>query len=277
MRVSYQRRAQFSERCGCMAWIIHLNKGLFGTNIGEITDDGRIFFPDGLWGSKVVGYLYDDGIYVDSGLITKKKIVDIAKDGNMYLTHDEGLFTHGTWVGSIRSDGKVFNTKGENVVDLTGDEPLPIHDAPEPCNFPCSGTSGGVILFGLFAAVFVLVAVWVSLSSFFPMLNSSSISDNSKTGLVLTVVVMGAACGVTIWRKNTVKQGLLCGLGSAWVIGALFFTLYFWVTEGHSSMVDLILLVLGSALFGLGWAIGATVVVGVPLALVKKLVCGGRP
>lgn len=259
-----------------MAWRINLNKGIFGTNIGEISDDGRIFFPDGLWGSKVVGYLYDDGIYVEDGFITKKKIVDITKDGNMYLTRDEGLFTHGTWVGSIRSDGKVFNTRGENVVNLSGDEPLPMFDVPEPRVIPGPGGSGGAILFGAFAFVFVLVAIWVSLSNFFPLLNSSSVSENSKMGLVFTVVVMGVACGIAIWRSSTVKEGLLCGLGSAWVIGTLFYTLYFWVTEGHSSMADLVLLVLGSALFGLGWAIGATVVVGVPLALVKKVACGRR-
>lgn len=256
-----------------MAWTIHLNEGIFGTNIGEVSDDGRIFFPDGLWGSKVVGYLYDDGIYVDGGFISKKKIVDISKDGNMYLTHDEGAFSHGTWVGTIRSDGKVFDTRGDNIIDLSGNDPLQIANVSEPRRGSRPPTSGGAVLFLASATVFVLIAVWVSLSNFFPLLNSSSISENSKMGLVLTTLVMGVACGISIWRSGTVKEGLLCGLGSAWVIGVLFYTLYFLVTEGHSSLVDLVLLVLGSALFGLGWAIGVTVVVGVPLALVKKVAC----
>lgn len=265
---------------------IHVNKGFFGKDVAEIDDDGRILMPEGIWGHKVVGYLKDDGIYVDSGIMSQKRVIDIASDGNMYLTSDAGIFSYGTWIGRIAPDGKLYDRDRRNYATITGEKSKPAPEPEKPSDSSSShgGGSGGsgtgpvvppvpsIPIFLLpIAALFGIAVLWVPLTSLPQLFNSSYIAESSKVGLTMTLVGMGIAAGVVSWRTAKFTDMLCYAAMSAWATGTVIFVVYSMLVDSPSGTGSIVFLVVGGAIVCISWALGATVVAGIPVFLVKKL------
>ena len=101
---------------------IYLDEEFFGTKIGEITDDGRLFLGGESGRERLYGYVKQDGIYVEKGLYSREKVISFGRDGNMYLTRDEGMFTYGTKVGSLSDSGFIYDTAGRRIGEITQDD-----------------------------------------------------------------------------------------------------------------------------------------------------------
>ena len=267
---------------------IHVNEGFFGRDVAEIDDDGRILMPEGIWGHKVVGYLKDDGIYVDSGIMSQKRVIDIASDGNMYLTSDAGIFSYGTWVGRIAPDGKLYDRDRRNYATITGEKSKPAQE-PEKSDSTSNssdrnGGSGGtgtgpvvppvpsipIFLLPLIA-LFGIAVLWVPLSSLPQLFGSSYIAGSSKVGLTMTLVGMGIAAGVVSWKTGKFTDMLCFAAMSAWATGTVIFVVYSMLVDSPSGTGSIVFLVVGGAIVCISWALGATVVAGIPVFLVKKL------
>lgn len=253
---------------------IHVSEGFFGRDIAEIDDDGRILMPEGIWGHKVVGYLKDDGIYIDSGIMSQKRVIDIASDGNMYLTSDAGIFSYGTWVGRMAPDGKLYDRDRRNYATITGEKSKPAQDSEKP------STGAGpvippvppiLILLLPLVALFAIAVLWVPLSSLPQLFNSAYYAGSSKVGLAMTLVGMGIAAGVASWRPGKFTDMLCCAAMSAWATGTAILVVYSMLVDSPSGTGTIVFLVVGGAIVCISWALGATVVVGIPVFLIKKL------
>ena len=268
---------------------IHVNEGFFGRDVAEIDDNGRILMPEGIWGHKVVGYLKDDGIYVDSGIMSQKRVIDIASDGNMYLSSDAGVFSYGTWVGRIAPDGKLYDRDRRNYATITGEKSKPAQEPEEPSD-SSSGHDGGSsdtggtgtgqvflpissipIPFLLLVGLFTVAVLWVPLSSLPRLFSSAYIAGSSKVGLTMTLVGMGIATGVVSWKTAKFTDMLCYATMSAWATGTAIFVVYSMLVDSPSGTGSIVFLIVGGAIVCISWALGATVVVGIPIFLVKKL------
>lgn len=271
-----------------MGRTIHLNDSFFGRNAGTIDDDGTIRLPDGIWGSQTVGYLEKDGVYVPDGW-GRRKVIDISSLGHMFLMEDAGLFSRGTWVGSISPDGEVRDTdrravaelrkglgdgsdtvteifgssEGEGKDDETDDEPGPgTITEPKPIIPLALITFGGVVL--------ALAAMWTIVSHTPALLTSESISAGGQVGVAVTLLFTAVT---TVFVSLKSEQGVLSTLvdclGAGTVVAILTFGAYTLIADPPAGLGDWLLFLLFMPFVCFCWAAATSALVALPI-------CGAR-
>ena len=267
-----------------MARTVHLNDSFFGRNIGTIGDDGSIRLPDGIWGERVVGHLEKDGIYIPDGL-GRKKVIDISPLGRMYLVEDAGLFTRGTWVGSIDADGRVSDAnhkivaelrKGSNdkrdVVDgiFDADEEEADKKKAEPSKYPPKINVTFITIIGVaLGAIFAWVVSFQVTPTLF---HSGSIDASEKVGLAVILLITTVVIVVVAVKS---REGVLATLASCLTMGTLAATLsfaaYILIADPPVGVGEWFLFVFFMPFVCFCWAAAGTVVVALPIIMLKAI------
>lgn len=265
-----------------MARTIHLNEGFFGRSIGTIDDSGAIKLPDGIWGERIIGHIRKDGVYIPDGIYGERKVIDISPLGHMYLTEDAGLFCHGTWLGSIDADSRVFDTDRRAVAELRKG----IGDSGDVID-EITGVSGGgetggkprpagpgipVPLLAVGGAVLALGAMWAIVSHTPALFTSASIGWLSKLGVAVTLLLTAIAVFVV---SAASEQGLLSTLadclGAGTFVAILAFGAYTLIFDPPTGPENWILVVLFLPIICACWAVAASVIVGLPVYVIKAV------
>lgn len=253
-----------------MAKRIVLDKGFFGTEVGEITDSGRLHLKQSDGTSTYYGDIEPDGIYAERGWAGREKIVDISSSGNLYLTRDSGMFTHGTKIGSITEDGTVRDARDRRIGEIRGWRP--------PVSSPEEGGSGIGATVTMVAIVIIGIMFAASGVVFYPaLLGSSSVSATSKVGIIVTTVttILASILAGALSSERTVK-GLFCSIYPAsWLVSTVVFVIYSIVTDDLDG-AGIFPLVIGSALLGLGWGFVAAGISAVVFYIVRKVSSPGK-
>lgn len=251
---------------------IHLDKGFFGTDVGTISDDGKILIPGGIWGDKIAGFFEDDGIYIPDGL-HKKKIVDLYPDGSLHLTEDAGTFHRGTRIGSVDPDGTLRNTDGRKIGTLekpSYDRKPDRVDAaigadrkskdritvppPRPGRF---GDLLGMVVMGGFVLLIAGGAV-VLLPA---LLGSDQVTGGSKL-FILTVTGVSLLSSFVVsglTRGESFGDTWATALAIAWVITTLAFIWLIAVFDKPTG-IELALVTIPGIFICLGWSAAASAV-----------------
>lgn len=269
-----------------MARRIHFDKGFFGTDIGEISDDGRILFPDGIWGHRVVGFFEEDGIYIPDGL-TRKKVIDIYSDGSLHLTADKGLFHKGSKIGKIDPDGTLRSVEGRRVgelAELDGSHSTDvvgkaIGASVSPASTYRGGGGGDMVSAGGAGIVVAIPAIALAMITpvgavvLFPaLLGSSSISLTSKIQLVVlaAVATVVAALVGALSKKRPLKftENLPDMIRISWVACNVLNIIISVLTAPEPlGFFDWLLLVVFGSLMCVGWGAAASIIAFVILKL----------
>lgn len=267
-----------------MARRIRLDKGFFGTDVGEISDDGRILIPDGILGKDVVGRFRDDGIYIPDGF-GERKAVDLYPDGSLHLTKDKGLFRAGTRIGAIDPDGTLRDADGRRVGELRpqrGDD----HDdavgraisgasrfARNPKGKGGTGGHGGMGFIALLPTIGLAIITPIGAVVLFPaLLESSSVSLSSKIQLIVvasaaiaTAALAGALSGEKPLRFDKALPDMIT---ASWLVGAVLNVILSVALEPEPlGFLDWLLLLLFGSLVCLGWAAAASLIAFVVLKI----------
>ena len=179
---------------------IVLDKGFFGTEVGEITDSGRLYLRQADGTSTYYGDIEPDGIYAERGWGGREKVVDISSSGNLYLARDSGVYTHGTKIGSISEDGTVRDARDRRIGEVRGWHP--------PIGSPEEGGGGAGITVAMVAIVIIGIMFAGAGVVFYPaLLGSSSVSATSKVGIVVTTVatILTSVLAGALSSERTVK------------------------------------------------------------------------
>lgn len=80
----------------------------YGYKFLEIDDKNNIIDNSG-WSNKTLGYLKEDGIYVDSGLVSQKKVASLDHRGNVYSEDGKGLLYLGDKIASFDVEGNIYD------------------------------------------------------------------------------------------------------------------------------------------------------------------------
>lgn len=233
-----------------------------------------------------MGHLERDGIYVPDGL-KRRKVIDVSPLGHMYLMEDAGLFSRGTWVGSITPDGEVRDTDRRVVAELrkgSGDgsdavdeifgadegkgEDGKIGIGPETHTTPGPGISAVLIMVG--GIVLTAAAIWVIVSHTPALLTSESVSAGGKMGLIITLLLTAATVAVISLKS---EQGVLPTLTECLWAGTLAATLSFGVytliADPPAGLGDWLLFLLFMPFVCFCWAAATSVVVALPICGIK--------
>lgn len=278
---------------------IYLDEGFFGTKIGEITDDGRLFLRDESGRERLYGYVEQDGIYVEKGLYSKEKVISFGRYGDMYLTRDEGIFTYGTKVGSLGDLGSIYDADGRRIGEITqGDRDMggvspsdrSTRDAnpdrqstvsstgtgtyaPRPSDPGPVGIDPSVLIGGLLVGFFAVGGVVL-----FPaLLGSSSVTSGSKIILLaIAAVCILAGCIAGALTKETKLANLYMDIyWPSWLGSELTFNILSFIYDKPNGW-EMLLLIVGGGVFSLGWAaVGAAVATAITL-IVRKASASGR-
>ena len=242
---------------------IYLDKGFFGTCVGEITDDGRLFLVEEGTPDRFFGYVESDGIYVPAGLSGRTKLIEINEHGNLYLTCDSGIFTYGTKVGSVSKDGTLYDSNGHRVGHVT----------PKGVGHETSGGGGLGIILGI-PLVFLLVVTPIGAVLLWPsLMGSSSVSDASKIQL-LTISVLGilaaylAGLGSGKRPKFTESFSSMCCV--SWLTCEVTLCISAAVVEASLGFFDWVLLLTFGSLVCLGWAAAASCIAYIILFITRS-------
>lgn len=275
-----------------MARTIHLNDSFFGRDAGTIDDDGTIKLPDGIWGSRTVGYLERDGIYVPDGW-SRRKVIDISPLGHMYLMEDAGLLSRGTWVGSITPAGEVRDTDRVTVAELrkglgSGSDAVDAifetgeGDENEGETGPGTGTGTtigpgpepgvGTVLLKICAVILVPIAMWVIVSSTPALLTSESVTAGGKLGVAVTLLLTAIAVAiVSLGSGQGVLATLLECVSAGTVVAILSFGAYVLIADAPTELGDWLLLLLFGPFVCFCWAAATTIVVGLPISAIRAI------
>lgn len=241
---------------------IYLDKGFFGTYVGEITDDGRLFLVEEGAPDRFFGYVESDGIYVPAGLNGRTKLLEINEHGNLYLTCDSGIFTHGTKVGSVSKEGTLYDSNGRRVGHIT----------PKGTGSETSGGGGLGIILGI-PLLFLLVATPIGAVLLWPsLMGSSSVADASKIQLLI-ISVLGilaaylAGLGSGKRPKFTESFPSMCSV--SWLTCEVVLCISAAVMESSLGFLDWVLLLTFGSLVCLGWAAAASCIAYVILLIAR--------
>ena len=277
-----------------MGRTIHLNDSFFGRDAGTIDEDGTIKLPNGIWGSQTVGYLEKDGVYVPDGW-GKRKVIDISPLGHMYLMEDAGLFSRGTWVGSISPDGEVLDTDRRAVAELRkglGDGRDVIDDFfgtnegdgsdGEDETGPGMGagtTTGpgpepepgiGVTLLKIGAVILVPLAMWAIVSHTPALLTSESITAGGKAGTAVTLLITAVTVAViSLKSEQGVLPTLIGCLGAGTLAAILSFGAYTLIADPPTGIGDWLLFLLFMPFVCFCWTAATSAVVALPICGVR--------
>lgn len=80
----------------------------YGYKFLEIDDKNNIIDNSG-WSNKTLGYLKEDGIYVDSGLVSQKKVASFDHCGNVYSEGSKGVLYLGDKIASFDAKGNIYD------------------------------------------------------------------------------------------------------------------------------------------------------------------------
>lgn len=270
-----------------MSRTIHVNDSFFGHDAGRVETDGTIKLPDGIWGHQTVGYIEKDGIYVPDGW-GRRKVIDISSQGHMYLMEDTGLFSHGTWVGSIDPDGRVSDTDRRTVAELrkglgegsdTIDEIFRTDEDEDGKTGTGSGTrtspGSGIVaaLFMVSGVVLVPLAIWAIVSHTPALLTSESISAGGKMGVAVTLLLTAVAVAfVSLKSERGVFLTLLESLGAGTLAAILSFGAYVLIADPPTGLGDWLLFVLFTPFICFCWAAVTSVVVALPISGIKAAI-----
>ena len=270
-----------------MSRTIHVNDSFFGHDAGRIEDDGTIKLPDGIWGHQTVGYIEKDGIYIPDGL-GKRKVIDISSQGHMYLMEDAGLFSRGTWVGSIDPDGRVSDTDHRTVAELrkglgegsdTIDAIFHADEGEDGKTGAGTGTrtspGSGIVaaLFMVSGVVLVPLAMWAIVSHTPALLTSESISAGGKMGVAVTLLLTAVAVAFVSLKS---EQGVFLTLLECIDVGTLAANIsfggYTLIVDPPTGLGDWLLFVLFMPFVGFCWAAVTSVIVALPICGVKAAI-----
>lgn len=249
---------------------IVLDKGFFGTEVGEITDSGRLYLKRSDGTSTYYGDIEPDGIYAERGWGGREKVVDISSSGNLYLARDSGVYTHGTKIGSISEDGTVRDARDRRIGEVRGWHP--------PIGSPEEGGGGAGITVAMVAIVIIGIMFAGAGVVFYPaLLGSSSVSATSKVGIIVTTAatILASVLVGALSSERTVK-GLFCSIYPAsWLVSTVVFVIYSIATDDLNG-AGIFLLAIGGALLGLGWGFVAAGVSAVVFYIVRKVSSPGK-
>lgn len=231
---------------------IYLDKGFFGTYVGEITDDGRLFLVEEGSPDRFYGYVEDDGIYVPAGIGGRTKLIDISKHGNLYLACDSGPFTYGTKIGSVSDDGTLRDSKDQRIGHIT----------PWKKNSGGSGGGGGLGLVIGIPLAFLLVATPIGAVLLWPsLMGSSSVADASKIQLLIITVLgilVAFLAGVSGDKRPKFSESFSSMCFASWVACEVALCVSAAVMESSLGILDWVLLLTFGSLVCLGWAAAAS-------------------
>lgn len=236
---------------------IYLDEGFFGTRVGEITDDGRLFLVQDGRPDEMFGYVEEDGIYVPAGL-GRTRIIEFSERGEMYLTCDSGVYKYGAKVGSVSRSGYVYDADGRRVGWVT----LPDGETP-------SGPTGQNVvgcLVALLAVAALVLAPLFAVANYPALLVSSSVSDASKAQLVAIAVISAIAAliaGMVLMGEGSSKlREVYPGmLAASWIACEATLCVSAVIIETDPlGALDWVLLVVFGGACCLGWAAVASLV-----------------
>ena len=186
---------------------IYRKKGGDGREyVAEITDDGRITAPDGMFSHKTVGWLVGDSLYVpDDGGGRRKALVISRSQGTatgMKLYRETGMFSS-ELVAEIAEDGRITVPDGmftERTVGwLVDDSPRPQSLDLSSLTDPDTGLSGEVILLVLFGVIITYGALRLAWGN--SSLGAFSGKDIGMLIIGLTAVATCAISSLIIFRR----------------------------------------------------------------------------
>lgn len=247
---------------------IYLDEGFFGTEVGEITDDGRLFLVRDERPDEVFGYVETDGIYVTAGL-KRTKIIEFGEDGEMYLACDSGVYTHGTKVGSVSQSGYVYDSDGGRVGWVTS-------PGGGEGRMDTSGPSAIGCVISLIAAVALVLAPLFAVANYPALLASSSVSDASKVQLIV-ISALGAIAALLVGVISTgdgssrFREVYPSMLLASWATCEVTLCVSTNIIEPNPlGVLDWILLVTFGGACCLGWAAVASLVSYIALKAIKS-------
>lgn len=140
--------------------------------VASIDETGQIWIPSTWLAEKSIGYISQDGIYLNDGF-GYKRIARITSHGNIYATSDEGLLSYGSHLGSIDEDGVIRDPNGVRVGEITGGSPIrktansdALHKVKPPTGNSIGMVIGGAAVLMLLCAIMFIIA-WNSSMSVF--------------------------------------------------------------------------------------------------------------
>lgn len=101
----------------------------YGYKFLEIDDKNNIIDNSG-WNNKILGYLKEDGIYVDSGSMSQKKVASLDHHGNVYSEDGKGLLYLGDKIASFDAKGNIYDENNHFVGRVIFDSEV-TNSAPE--------------------------------------------------------------------------------------------------------------------------------------------------
>lgn len=186
-----------------MTKIIYRKKGGDGREyVAEITDDGRITAPDGMFSHKTVGWLVGDSLYVPDGGGRRKALVISRSQGTatgMKLYRETGMFSS-ELVAEIAEDGRITIPDGmftDRTVGWLVDDSL--HSSTSRGKIDPPDLSWVVLLLVLFGVILLYAAlqlVWGNSS-----LAAFSGKDIGMLIIGLTAVATCAVSSLVIFRR----------------------------------------------------------------------------
>ena len=88
--------------------IIQFFTDKYGFKFLEIDDKNNIFDSSGT-SKKCLGYLKEDGIYVDSGLMSQEKVITFDDRGNVYSENSKGILFPRVKIASFDTEGNIYD------------------------------------------------------------------------------------------------------------------------------------------------------------------------
>lgn len=244
----------------------YLDEGFFGTPVGEVTDDGRLFLvgegPDSFF-----GYVEKDGVYVPAGLSSRTKLIDISDQGGLYLTCDSGAYSYGTKVGSVSERGLVYDADGRRFGQVG------IGHGTRGNGDSGKGVMGGWWLIVGMPAAFLLVAAPVGAVLLWPaLMGSASVSDASKVQLfVITLLGITAALLTGVGGDNRAKftEAFPSMCFASWLACEVTLCVTATIMDSPLGFLDWALLLTFGSLLCLGWASAASCIAYLMLRAIR--------
>lgn len=151
----------------------------YGYKFLEIDDKNNIIDSSG-WNNKVLGHLKEDGIYIDSGLMSQKKVTSFDHQGNVYSEDNRGFLYLGNKIASFDAKGNIYDENnhfvGRVIFDSEANVSVPeldegvgtisAHEPDQPKPQPSLGviTLIAVIALG-FIVILAIPTTWRTLSA----------------------------------------------------------------------------------------------------------------
>lgn len=193
---------------------IYRKKGGDGREyVAEITNDGRITAPDGMFTHKTVGWLVGDSLYVPDGSGRRKALVISRSQGaatGMRLYRETGMFSS-ELVAEIAEDGRITIPDGmftdKTVGWLVDDSPLPppsleLTDPDLPWTL--------ILLLALFGVIIIYGALQLAWGN--SSLGAFSGKDIGMLIIGLTAVATCAVSSLVIFRRA--RHGEVSGIAA---------------------------------------------------------------